>query len=84
MKSGREQLRDYLRRSRRTQRDFARELGLAEPTVSRLLSAATRPSITLAARIETVTGIPIRAWAGPKVTGRPPAAPQMDQSKTVA
>lgn len=57
------QLRAYLKRERLTQSAFAAELGISNSHLSELLSEQTTPSLSLAARIENVTGIPAREFA---------------------
>lgn len=63
MTQGRQALRDWLQRAHRNQKTFARELGVSEVMVSYLVTGERKPSIDVAARIETLTGIPMRAWA---------------------
>jgi len=58
-----ERLRAYLNRNRLNQAEFAREVGLSEPFVCQLLNGTRQPSLTKAAILEGVTGIPASAWA---------------------
>lgn len=61
--SGREQVREYIRRRRITQKSLAVELGIHEATLSAILQGHDRPSLSLAARLEDITGVPARAFA---------------------
>lgn len=58
-------LRDYLSVNAIRQGCFARLVGVRQPTVSRLVSGKTRPSLDLALRIETETKgkVPASVWA---------------------
>ena len=53
-------IREYLRRSGRTERQLARLLGVSQPYVNMLKNGRRRPRPELAERIEAVTGIPFR------------------------
>ena len=52
-----------------TRDDVAEELGIARTHVDKLCRAATRPSLTLAANIEKLTGgsIPAAEWASSRI-----------------
>ena len=63
MVSGRQQLRDWLHRSRQNQIDLARELEITESYLSQILSGLRRPKLETLVRIESLTGIPVSSWA---------------------
>jgi plasmid maintenance system antidote protein VapI len=73
MKSGRQLLAEYQRRTERNQRQLAHYLKLAEPTMSHFLTGYRRPGLVVAMRIEELTGVPARSWllkrSGKKVSG---------------
>lgn len=56
----------YLRANRIRQTDFAKEIGVRQPTVSRLAAGKITPSLSLAIAIERVTmrAVPISSWTG--------------------
>ena len=58
-----ERLHAYLTRNGLNQAEFAREIGFSEPFVCQILNGTRRPSLSKAATIEALTGIPARAWA---------------------
>jgi transcriptional regulator with XRE-family HTH domain len=53
-------LQDYLDRTGRSQASLARELHITPSYASMIISGRRRPSPELAAKIESVTGIPLR------------------------
>lgn len=55
-------LSEYLRRSKLSQRDLAERLQCSESWVSYLLSGTKPPGLTLAKRIQKLTGIPAGDW----------------------
>ena len=55
-------LRDWLARRQWTQSDLARDLGLTRQYLHLVIRGNQRPSLTLASKIERVTGIPASAW----------------------
>jgi transcriptional regulator with XRE-family HTH domain len=54
---GREQLREWLTEQKLSQKAFAEQLGIHETHLSAILSGRDFPSLSLAARIEDLTGI---------------------------
>ena len=54
-------IRDYLKRSGKTEKQLARLLGVSQPYVNMLKNGRRRPGPDLAERIEAVTGIPFRS-----------------------
>lgn len=58
-----ERLRAAIRAKGHTQREAARVLGVTEPWISDLCNDKARPSINMAAKLETEYGIPMRDWA---------------------
>ncbi len=53
-------IREYLKRSGRTEKQLARLLGVSQPYVNMLKNCRRRPKPELAERIEAVTGIPFK------------------------
>lgn len=62
MPHGRERLRDWIDRSRLTQRAAAELLGIHYTFLSQLLNNDRTPALATAVRIERVTGIPVESW----------------------
>lgn len=62
MLSARERLRDWMERSKLTQRAAARLLGMHYTFLSQLLNDLRTPALGTAVRIERITGIPVEAW----------------------
>ncbi len=62
-RSGPAQLRSYLTKHRQTQTELAAELGISNAHLSEVLSGHVQPSLTLAVRVENLTGIPARDFA---------------------
>lgn len=62
MKSGIEQLREWMTRRVFTQRDTARHFGWDETFLSHLLAGRRGPGLATAVKIERETGIPVEAW----------------------
>lgn len=60
--NGREQLRAWLERSRVSQREAARLLGVHFTHVSQILSGRRSPGLANAIAIERATGIPVESW----------------------
>ena len=58
-----ERLRCYLKKQRLTQSALAAELGISNAHLSELLSGQKYPSLTLASRIQNITGIPAAEFA---------------------
>jgi plasmid maintenance system antidote protein VapI len=65
-KTGRERLAKYITRSRQKQYEVAGDLRITESYLSQVLSGRRRPGLDIAVRIETLTGIPVSAWAASK------------------
>lgn len=63
MKSGQEQLKDWMHRRRFMQREAAEYLGWDETYVSRLLTGGRVPGLDNAIHLERMTGIPVEVWA---------------------
>jgi plasmid maintenance system antidote protein VapI len=62
MKSGAEQLKDWLFRRRFLQREAADHLGFDETFVSQLVNGHRVPGLENAITIERLTGISVEAW----------------------
>lgn len=62
MKSGAEQLKDWMHRRRFLQREAADHLGFDETFVSQLVNGRRTPGLDNAILIERETGIPVEAW----------------------
>ena len=62
MKTGPEQLKDWMHRRRFLQREAAEHLGWHEAYISQLLNGHRVPGLDNAVEIERKTGIPVEAW----------------------
>jgi transcriptional regulator with XRE-family HTH domain len=62
-KTGRQRLAKYVERSKQKQYEVAQDLRITESYLSQVLSGRRRPGLDIAVRIETLTGIPVSAWA---------------------
>lgn len=62
MKSGVEQLRDWMHRRRFLQTEVADYLGLDKTWISQIINGHRSPSLENAVLIERGTGIPVEAW----------------------
>ena len=62
MTSGRERLRDWIKRSKVNQQDAAKILGVHHVELSQWLTGARRPGLKKAVQIERVTGISVYSW----------------------
>ena len=62
MKSGPQQLKDWMIRRKFLQRETADHLGFHETFISQLLNGARVPGLENAIHIERETGIPVEAW----------------------
>lgn len=58
----RDRLREWMALSKLSQPDLAAMLNITQPHVSRIVVGERRPSLSLAVRIERVTGIPATSW----------------------
>lgn len=63
MNRGRRLLREWLTRSRMSQKDFAAKLDVTEPYLSQILSGLRRPKLEILMAIEAETGVPVESWA---------------------
>jgi transcriptional regulator with XRE-family HTH domain len=80
-KNGRERLAKYIIRSQQKQYEVADDLRITESYLSQVLSGRRRPGLDIAVRIETLTGIPVSAWAARR---KPPSANRIPkQAETV-
>lgn len=62
MQTGQERLREWLERSKLTQRAAAELLRMHYTFLSQILNGNRSPALGTAVRIERVTGIPVEAW----------------------
>ena len=62
MKSGPEQLKDWMHRRKFLQAEAAEYLGVHFTFVCRLVSGKRSPGLDNAVKIERLTGIPVEAW----------------------
>ncbi len=63
-KDPRERLKDAIRRSGLSQSDFAKiHLGMNRQNLNSILAGRANPGVKRGAKIEEVTGIPLRDWA---------------------
>jgi transcriptional regulator with XRE-family HTH domain len=67
-KTGRQRLAKYVERSKQKQYEVAQDLRITESYLSQVLSGRRRPGLDIAVRIETLTGIPVSAWAASRKT----------------
>lgn len=65
---GHAELRGWMSRSGRNYADIARLLGVSRPHLVYLTTGKRSPSLNLALRINTLTGIPVAAWAKPSAS----------------
>lgn len=65
--TGREQVRVILSKRGITQKELAAELGIHETHLSAILAGRDFPSLSLAVRLENITGIPARDFAQQEV-----------------
>jgi transcriptional regulator with XRE-family HTH domain len=56
-------IRAGLKRKKHTQQWLAGQLGISKSHMSQILSGQRRPSLTLALRLEELTGVPVRDFA---------------------
>jgi DNA-binding XRE family transcriptional regulator len=54
-------LAEYLKRAGLTQAQFAASVGVHQPTISKLIRGAKRPSLRLALKIAAAAGIPVES-----------------------
>jgi plasmid maintenance system antidote protein VapI len=71
-------------RTGNTQAALARLLGISQPSANRILHRQFCPSAELAARIESVTGLPADAWTPHRVKRRFRSLVKADRVATVA
>jgi transcriptional regulator with XRE-family HTH domain len=70
MVDARDRLREWIQRSRMTQREAAELLEMHYTFLSQILNSDRSPSLTTAVRIEQVTGIPCESWVSTDVDNR--------------
>jgi len=75
MKTGAEQLKDWMHRRRFMQREMAEYLGWDETYVSRLLTGGRLPGLDNALHLERKTGIPVEVWASSELDSHEIAEP---------
>lgn len=63
MQSGRSQLRAWLRRSLKQQKELAAELSITDAYLSQILTGIRRPKLETLIQIERLTGVPLVSWA---------------------
>lgn len=68
MKSGRSQLRAWLRRSLKQQKELAAELSITDAYLSQILTGIRRPKLETLIQIEQITGVPLVSWADTPVS----------------
>jgi transcriptional regulator with XRE-family HTH domain len=61
-RTGREQLAQWIERSKLTQVETARRIGIDPTQLSQILTGKRRPGLDNAVRIERATGIVVEAW----------------------
>lgn len=54
-------LADYFEQTRATHESLADELGLTRPYISMIASGARQPSLNVALRIQSLTGVPVES-----------------------
>jgi transcriptional regulator with XRE-family HTH domain len=62
VKHGRERLAEYIKRSRLKQYEVADLVQITAAYLSQVLSGKRRPSLPIAVRIQTHTGVPVESW----------------------
>jgi transcriptional regulator with XRE-family HTH domain len=62
METGYRQFGAWIRKTRSTQRETARALGISDGYLSQILSGLRRPKLELLHRISTLTGVPVSSW----------------------
>lgn len=67
MKSGSEQLTDWIVRRQATQEEAAELLEIHYTLLSKYINGRRRPGLDSAIQIERKTGIPVEAWASENV-----------------
>lgn len=60
--TGRQLLAAWIDRSKFTQREAAKFIGITEGKLSMYLSGRARPGVDVVLRIEDATGVPARSW----------------------
>ena len=60
--TARERLKQWMAEQNLSQAGLGSKIGLTQPTISKFLSGAAKPSPEVAFRIEDATGIPAREW----------------------
>lgn len=62
MNRGRRLLKDWLARSRKTQKELAAKIGVTEGYLSQILSGLRRPKLETLIAIQAETGVPLESW----------------------
>lgn len=62
------ELRQWMERTQRSHPDVADAFGVTQAHIRHLLTGGRTPSLALALRIHTLTGIPVAAWAKPSAS----------------
>lgn len=73
MKHGRERLREWINRSKMTQRQAAEIIDVSEVVISLWLSGDRTPELKNAVKIEQVSGIAVESWLLTEVSDEPEA-----------
>lgn len=63
MNEVKKRVRAGLKRKKHTQEWLAAQLGISKSHMSMILSGQRRPSLTLALKLEELTGVPVREFA---------------------
>lgn len=78
MKTGAEQLKDWMHRRRFMQKEAAEYFGWDETYISQLVNGKRQPGLDNAIKIERESGIPVEAWASTELSASQgePVAPR--------
>lgn len=60
---GHHQLREWLTRSHKMQKELALALGITQAYLSQVLGGFRRPKLEILMAIERLTGVPVESWA---------------------
>jgi transcriptional regulator with XRE-family HTH domain len=69
MQSARERLRQWIERSKLSQREAAELLGFDQTYLSQILNGKRNPGLDNAVKIEERTGVTVKAWASNDLSG---------------
>ena len=84
---GRRLLREWLDRSRMSQKELAERLGVSDAYLSQMLTGYRRGKLETLVRVEEVTGVPVGSWAdkvlsdADEITEAPPIGPDLQRVK---